>query len=109
MYKKARNERLLLKELGNYLKNKRTRSGLSQSEVAKGLGYSSPQFISNFERGLCAPPLPALKKIMNYYKLPKNEIIGFLLRQQRQYLEAFLAEGAARQTLTSRREARKSR
>ena len=44
----------LFQVLGDYLQSKRMKVGLSQGDVATKLGYSSPQFISNFERGLCA-------------------------------------------------------
>ena len=43
----------IYKEFGAYLKSKRTKAQLSQTEVSEALGYTSPQFISNFERGLC--------------------------------------------------------
>ena len=100
MYKKARREKDLLKEFGQYLKVKREAAGLSQSEIARGLGYSSPQFISNFERGLCSPPLPALKKMVEYYGISRREVIELILRQERQYLEGFFASLAGRVGVT---------
>ena len=68
--------------LGSYLKEKRTAAKLTQLEVARKLGYSSPQFISNFERGLCSPPLKQLKKITKLYKINPNEIIEFMMNDQ---------------------------
>ena len=38
--------------LGDYLKSKRENASLSQGDVAKKLKYTSPQFISNWERGI---------------------------------------------------------
>lgn len=96
MYKKTRRGTELLREFGEFLKTKREAAKLSQSEVAKNLGYSSPQFISNFERGLCAPPLAALKRIAEVYKISRKELIGMMMAQQRQYLEAFFADSARR-------------
>lgn len=72
--------------LGNYLKQKRKASGLTQWEVAKELGYTSPQFISNFERGLCAPSFDTLPLLIKMYRIPQNEILELLLKQQEEYL-----------------------
>ncbi len=72
----------LHESLGNYLKRRRIEIGMTQSEVASNLGYSSPQFISNFERGLCAPPLKNLKTLVNLYKIPKEEIISLMMKEQ---------------------------
>ena len=51
----------LFQKLGPFLKKARSKMGLSQRDVADKLGYTSPQFISNVERGLCSPPLKKLK------------------------------------------------
>jgi len=88
----SKSESTINEEFGAYLRTKRVRAGLSQSEVARELGYSSAQFISNFERGLCAPPLPALRKIVDCYKIPKKEVINLMLRQQKRYLENVLSD-----------------
>jgi transcriptional regulator with XRE-family HTH domain len=44
--------------------------GFSQGSVAKKLGYSSPQFISNIERGLCSFPIKKCKKLCKILDLP---------------------------------------
>lgn len=74
--------------LGPYLQKKRLQSGYTQLDVAKKLGYSSPQFISNFERGLCSPPLKQLKKIANLYKLDPSELIDIMMKERLALLEA---------------------
>ena len=76
--------------LGGYLKQKRKASGLTQWDVAKELGYTSPQFISNFERGLCAPSFDTLPKLIKMYSIPQDEILNLLLRQQEEFLRAKL-------------------
>lgn len=81
----------LHQSLGNYLKNKRNESGLTQSEVATKLGYSSPQFISNFERGLCSPPLKNLKTLVKLYKIPVEEIMTLILEEQETILRKALS------------------
>ena len=81
----------LHQSLGNYLKNKRNETGLTQSEVATKLGYSSPQFISNFERGLCSPPLKNLKTLVKLYKIPVEEIMTLILEEQESILRKALS------------------
>jgi transcriptional regulator with XRE-family HTH domain len=48
--------------LGQYLKEKRELSGLSQTELAEKLGWDSGQFVSNIERDECNPTLTKVKK-----------------------------------------------
>jgi transcriptional regulator with XRE-family HTH domain len=81
----------IYKELGVYLRNKRMKAQLSQTEVSEALGYTSPQFVSNFERGLCSPPLPKLKVLMSLYKIPLREMTEKLIDQQRRYLSQELS------------------
>lgn len=64
-----------------YLRKKRELAGLSQKQVAESLGYTTPQFISNWERGLSTPPIKALKKLADMYSIPKEEIFDLLLQE----------------------------
>lgn len=86
----------LHQSLGNYLKDKRSNTGLTQSEVATKLGYSSPQFISNFERGLCSPPLKNLKTLVKLYKIPVEEIMTLILDEQESILRKALSGSASK-------------
>lgn len=43
------------------------KAGLSQRDVSDTLGYSTPQFISNNERGISAPPLRDIPKLAKLY------------------------------------------
>lgn len=71
-------------KLGNYLAEKRQEAGLSQREVSLALGYSSAQFISNFERGIAAPPLKKMKILSKMYKLPVREVVDLLIDAERE-------------------------
>lgn len=73
-----------------YLREKRIQKNLTQSEVAEKLGYSSPQFVSNWERGLCNPPLEAIATLIDMYDLPKREVVELLLEQTRREIEVAL-------------------
>jgi transcriptional regulator with XRE-family HTH domain len=65
--------------LGKYLKEKREGAGFSQKEVADKLGYTTPQFVSNWERGVSQPPLKTLKKIGEMYKVSSDELFNVTL------------------------------
>lgn len=73
--------------LGNYLKKKRIEADFTQAQVAKKLGYSSPQFVSNFERNLCSPPLKQMKKIVAMYGIEPSELIGIMMEERLKLLE----------------------
>lgn len=69
----------LKKKLGKLLQSKRRSAGLTQGEIAKVLGYSSPQFISNFERGLCLPSIESLPILTKVYKIRPKVMIEILM------------------------------
>ncbi len=83
--------RLVMRTLNDYLRQKRLDSGLSQLDVAKVLGYSSPQFVSNWERGLVSPPLETIAVLIDLYKIPSGEVISKILEETQDYLETSLA------------------
>lgn len=56
-------------QLAQYLKKCREKAGYSQTQVSSKLGYTSPQFISNWERGLSHPPVRALNKLAKLYRV----------------------------------------
>jgi transcriptional regulator with XRE-family HTH domain len=65
--------------LSDFLKTKRISAGLSQKDVADRLGYSTPQFISNWERGVSQPPITILKKLGEIYKVSADEVFEVTL------------------------------
>lgn len=66
--------------LAKFLKEKRVQSGLSQKDVAERLGYSTSQFISNWERGISHPPLNTLRSLSQLYKINPEEMFDVLLK-----------------------------
>lgn len=68
-----------VKALSEFLKEKRTQASLSQKDVADKLGYSSAQFISNWERGLSSPPMHTLKKLAEMYNVNIDEMFDVIL------------------------------
>jgi transcriptional regulator with XRE-family HTH domain len=73
------NKEVIMPKLAEYLKKSRENTGLSQTFVSSKLGYSSPQFVSNWERGLSHPPLKSLKKIAKLYKLRDKELFDIFV------------------------------
>ncbi len=58
---------------GAYLREARESKDISQGKLAKKLGIHV-QFISNWERGICEPPLHARKKLFKELKLNKSHL-----------------------------------
>ena len=67
-------------QLGNHLKRARLKSGLSQMTVAKELGYTSSQFVSNAERHICSLPLNKLSKLVKLYGINREELTQIILK-----------------------------
>lgn len=78
--------------LSKFLKEKRLEAGLSQGTVAKKLGYTSPQFISNWERGLSQPPVATLRKIAQLYNISVNDMFDIMLKATIEQITAELTE-----------------
>jgi transcriptional regulator with XRE-family HTH domain len=74
------------KSLVTHFKEGRLKSGMSQSEVAKELGYTSAQFISNFERGISKLPLKALAKLIDLYELKTDVVMSLLVSEYKTVL-----------------------
>jgi len=64
------------KKMKTVIKESRLQAGLSQSELGKQLGYSSGQFISNWERGVSYPPMDRLAMIIKTFKLNKTVVLN---------------------------------
>lgn len=67
--------------LADFLKQKRIAAGLSQADVADKLGYSTPQFISNWERGVSRPPISVLKKLGELFKASSEDLFEVVLNE----------------------------
>lgn len=49
-----------MRDFGRYLQQVREGANVTQADVAAALGYSTPQFVSNVERGRCLIPVPKI-------------------------------------------------
>ena len=90
--------RLVMRTLNEYLRQKRLDNGLSQLDVARALGYASPQFVSNWERGLVSPPLETISVLIGLYKISATEAIERIVDETRDFLEENLLPSNRRRT-----------
>jgi len=60
--------------VGVFLKDLRIRAGLSQLELSLKMGYSTPQFISNWERGVSEPPCKSIKKLSQVLSYDESDL-----------------------------------
>lgn len=82
---------------GSQWKLLREKAGLTQREVSDALGYSTPQFISNVERGRCRFPVTKLPKIKKLYKISTEQILDLFLSEERSsLLRVFKKTGSLR-------------
>jgi transcriptional regulator with XRE-family HTH domain len=83
----AEERRLRAKTVGNFLKNLRQKSGLTQQQLASKLSYSTAQFVSNWERGISLPPLEAVPKLSTLCKTTTRALVNALFEYQEESLK----------------------
>jgi len=74
------------KKLGHYLKDIRETAAMTQADVSHKLGYTSPQFISNIERGISVVPLKTLARMISIYKVSPDSVSKIILDSQKKLL-----------------------
>lgn len=75
------------KNLGKYLKEKRINAGYTQSELAEKLKVHV-QFVSNWERGICAPPSHCFQQALDLLKADRKKIVTAMLLDSKKIIEA---------------------
>lgn len=81
-------------KLKDLIKRKRLEKKYSQAKLAKILGYSSGQFVSNWERGESCPPIDRLAKMSLIFDLDRKILIELFLKEhaestEKEYLKAY--------------------
>lgn len=64
--------------LGLLLKNKRIQKKFTQAELASALDMHS-QYVSNWERGLCAPPADRFHRLIELLKIKRVHVVEAML------------------------------
>lgn len=83
-------------QLGLYLKNKRIEADFTQAELSNKLGDMHSQFISNWERGLCAPPTHSFQKLIQVLRLDRARLTAVMLKDSKVIIEAKVYKTSAR-------------
>jgi transcriptional regulator with XRE-family HTH domain len=73
-------------KIGVMIKNARTAKDITQRQLAEELGYTTPQFVSNFERSLALPPPRKLKQIAKRLDLNFEQIKILYLKEKTERL-----------------------
>lgn len=74
--------------LGQYLKQKRLGLDLTQSELADMLGNVHVQFVSNWERGLCAPPNHCFENLIEILNLSRDKLVKVMVEDSKNIISA---------------------
>lgn len=74
--------------LGQYLKQKRLGLNLTQSELSEKLGNVHVQFISNWERGICAPPNHCFEKLIGILDLSRDKLVKVMVEDSKNIITA---------------------
>lgn len=78
------------KELGILIKTKREKLGITQVQLSKELGLSSPVFISLIENGLSKLPLSNATWFSNRLEIPKSKMRKLLIEAATQKIDMSL-------------------
>lgn len=81
--------------LAAHLKTMRHKAGLSQKEVSRALGYTSCQIVSNWERGLCHPPLSKISWLIRLYRMNGTTLIKMMIQDYETNLEIKIKKGTS--------------
>ncbi len=73
--------------IGLLIRTYRTKSKLTQLELAQALGYGNPQFVYLIECGKSKVPMYLLKKLIETLKIPERKVIDVLVGEYRKKLE----------------------
>lgn len=78
--------------LGKYLKEKRLKKNHTQVSLASELKGIHTQFISNWERGLCAPPSHSFDRLISVLKLNRAELVEAMMADEERSIKNFLKD-----------------
>lgn len=80
--------------VGQYLKSQRIECGLTQRELANHFQLSSAQYVSNWERGTCPPPVAYLPKLCELLKINQKQMVQLILDQTKVELNTVFKKAA---------------
>jgi len=71
-----------MNHIGNQIRIHREKIGMTQMQLSKKLGYTTSQFISNIERGLCSLPEKKHSKITTILGIPEATLKACSMKLQ---------------------------
>ncbi len=80
------------RELENYLRSHRRKSGLSQKQLGELLGYANEVQVSRHERSEAVPPLPSALGYHIVFRVPIAVLFPKLYEDVREAVEARLGQ-----------------
>jgi transcriptional regulator with XRE-family HTH domain len=80
-------------ELGEIIREYREKKGMTQLDLARKLDYSTPQFVSLFERGLSKVPMETLGFLIKVLGIPEKKIVYALVSSYKEELEDQIKRG----------------
>lgn len=73
--------------LGTYLRERRLTIGLTQAELSAKLKVHV-QFVSNWERGACAPPSHCFQQALEVLEADRDKVVKFMILDSKLIIEA---------------------
>lgn len=83
--------------LGTYLKEKRIETKLTQAEVSEYLKVH-PQYISNWERGICAPPSHCLQHALDLLGADRKKVVELMVLDSKKIIESKIFKRTKKKT-----------
>jgi transcriptional regulator with XRE-family HTH domain len=74
--------------LSLFLKQQRIQKGYTQAELASSLKNVHSQFVSNWERGLCAPPTHCFQDLISLLKINRKKLEKVMLLDAKQEIQS---------------------
>lgn len=75
--------------LAAFLRSAREKANLTQGDVASQLGYTTPQYISNWERDMAPFPLDQIMPFVRITKCSKAKFKKLILSELQEEIEGY--------------------
>lgn len=87
-----KNPKQVRESLGSFIRRMRLEKEYSQADLAANLGYTSPQFISDWERGISSPPVKKLHELSVLLEVKVDVLFDLLVALSTEQLVENLSE-----------------
>lgn len=90
--KNKKNPKIVNENLGAFIRKMRLERGYSQADISVSLGYTSPQFVSDWERGISSPPVKKLIELAQLLGVKSDVLFDLLVTLATEQLVANLSQ-----------------